>query len=282
MLRRFRNGWSLVKASGSVLMQDKELLVFPVLSGIAVVLVSASFFGVGILTGLQEAFEGGEVAFDGLGTIVGILYYMILYTVIFFFNAALVGAALIRLEGGDPTVGDGFRIATDKIGPIIGYAALAASVGMLVRAISERSQWLGRMVAGLIGTAWTLSTFLVVPILVTKDVDPWTAVKESATLFKQTWGEQVAGNASIGLAFLPIYLFVFILGAAGVAAAASVSVALAVAMAMSMIGAILFLALINSALSTVYQAVLYKFATTGEVPMGFDSRSISEAFVPKR
>jgi len=282
MLQRFRNGWSLVKASGSVLAQDKELLLFPVLSGLAVVAVSASFFGVGLLTGLQEAFEGGDVAFDGIGTVVGILYYMVLYTVIFFFNAALVGAAMIRLNGGDPTVADGFRIATDKIGPIIGYAALAASVGMLVRAISERSQWLGRMVAGLIGTAWTLSTFLVVPILVTKDVDPWTAVKESATLFKQTWGEQVAGNASIGLVFLPVYLLVFILGIVGIAAAASVSPILAVAIGCSMVGAILFVALINSALSTVYQAALYQFATTGEVPMGFDSRTISEAFVSKR
>ena len=278
MIERFRNGWALVKASAGVLMQDRELLLFPALSGIAVALVSASFFGIGILTGLQESFEGGEFAFEGIGTVVGILYYMVLYTVIFFFNAALVGASLIRLQGGDPTVADGFRIATEKIGPIIGYAALAASVGMFVRALSERSQWLGRMVAGLIGTGWTLATFLVVPVLVSKDVDPWTAVKESASLFKRTWGEQVIGNASIGLAFFPIYLLVALLGIAGIALAAQIAPALAIVAIVSMIGAFLFLALINSALSTVYQAVLYQYATTGEVPGGFPEDVLGEAF----
>ena len=279
MIERFRNGWALVKASGRVLMQDRELLIFPALSGLAVVMVSASFFGVGLLTGFQEALADGEMTFEGgMGTIVGILYYIVLYTVIFFFNAALIGAALIRLEGGDPTIADGFRIATEKIGPIIGYAALAASVGMLLRAVSERSQWLGRMVAGLIGTAWSLATFLVVPILVTKDVDPWTAVKESATLFRQTWGEQVIGTASIGLAFLPIYLGIVAIGVLGIMIGASLSPWIAVAAAMSMIGAILFAALINSALSTVYQAALYHFATTGEVPTGYEGTSFQEAF----
>ena len=282
MIERFRNGWSLVKASGHVLMQDRELLIFPVLSGLAVVMVSASFFGVGLLTGFQEAFADGEMTFEGpMGTIVGILYYLVLYTVIFFFNAALVGAALIRLDGGDPTVADGFRIATEKIGPIIGYAALAASVGMLLRALSERSQWLGRLVAGLIGTAWSLSTFLTVPILVTKDVDPWTAVKESASLFRKTWGEQVVGTASIGLAFVPVYLGIVLLGVAGIALGASLSPWIAVAAGISMVGAILFAALINSALSTVYQAALYRFATTGEVPTGYEGTAFQTAFRAK-
>ncbi len=283
MIERFRNGWSLVKASGHVLMLDRELLVFPFLSGLACVLVSASFFGVGLLTGLQEAFVGeaaGTLA-SAIGTVVGIVYYLVLYTVIFFFNAALVGAALIRLNGGDPTVGDGFRIATDRIGPIIGYAALAASVGMLLRAISERSAWLGRLVAGIIGTGWTLATFLVVPILVTKEVDPWTAVKESATLFKSTWGEQVAGNFSIGLVFLPIYLVLIALAALGIGLTASVSPVLAVVVGISAVGALVFTVLVSSALSTIYQAALYQYATTGAVPAGFETAGIDRAFVDR-
>ena len=100
---------------------------------------------------------------------------------IFFCNTALVGAALIRLRGGDPTVADGFRIAASRVGPILGYALIAATVGMVLRAISERSGFLGRLVVSLVGFAWNLATFLVVPVLVVEDVGPIEAVQRSAS-----------------------------------------------------------------------------------------------------
>lgn len=37
---------------------------------------------------------------------------------------AMQGAAMIRLEGGDPTVADGLRTARSKLGVILGYAVL--------------------------------------------------------------------------------------------------------------------------------------------------------------
>ena len=43
MFERFSRSWSLVKASADVLRQDKELLVFPLLSTIAALLVAATF-----------------------------------------------------------------------------------------------------------------------------------------------------------------------------------------------------------------------------------------------
>ena len=105
---------------------------------------------------------------------------------IFYFNAALVGAAMIRLEGGDPTVSDGLRIANSKLGAILGYAAIAATVGIVLRMIEERLGIVGRWVVGLLGVAFTLATFLVVPLLVSRNIGPVDAVKESATLLKKT------------------------------------------------------------------------------------------------
>ena len=280
MLERFRNSWSLVKASGRVLKQDPELMVFPVLSGIALTLVGASFFGVGILTGLQEAsVSGGEV--PGIGWLVGFLFYFVTYTIMFFFNAAMVGAAMIRLDGGDPTVADGFRIATEKIGTIIGYAVLAATVGMLIRMITERSKTLGRIVAGLMGTAWSLASYLAVPVLVSRDVAPLEAVQESAALFRRTWGEQVVGNASVSLVFFPIFLAILFLGIVGIGLTANVSAALAILTGVSMVGALVFTGLVSSAISTIYSAVLYRYAMTGEVPGTFDSRIVQSAYRPK-
>ena len=168
-MSRMGNSWAVMKASARVLRLDSELLVFPLLSGLAVVLMTASFVGPIIYFGGFEALgaleDPGYLAYAG-----GFMYYLFLYTVIFFFNTGLVGATLIRLDGGDPTVGDGIRIAFKKLPTILEYAALSATVGVVLRAIEERVGFLGRIVVGFIGISWTLITYLTVPVLVTRDV----------------------------------------------------------------------------------------------------------------
>ena len=280
MAGKISNSFALVKASGRVLMADKELLVFPLISGVTSLLVAATFFVPTFMLGWFESMaEGGS---RGLGYALMFLFYLAQYTVIFFFNTALVGAALIRLEGGDPTVKDGLRIAFDRLGVIVEYAALAATVGMILRFLSERAGFIGRIVIGLVGMAWTLATFMVVPVLVTRNVGPLDAVKESAGLFRRTWGEQVVGGAGMGLvtflAFCSLALFAF---PALVLAAPLGPAALIVVGALFASGAI-FLALAASALNGIYAAALYRYATTGEAGYGFDTRLLAQAFVQKR
>ena len=89
-----------------------------------------------------------------------------------------------RLEGRSSP--DGLAIASKRMGSILGYAAIAATVGMVLRFIAERAGFLGRIITGFIGLAWTLTTYLTVPILVTKDIGPVDAVKESVAIFKRT------------------------------------------------------------------------------------------------
>ena len=128
-MSKISNSWKMMKASATVLRLDPELLIFPLLSGIATILVTATFvvpFAV-IGEGFGALEQMGEDP-GYLGYVVGFLYYLVLYTVIFFFNTALVGAAMIRLEGGDPTVADGLNIAFGKIGVLLEYAAIAATV----------------------------------------------------------------------------------------------------------------------------------------------------------
>src|SRR5258706_5215313 len=141
--------------------------------------------GLGALDGLSgHSNDGISAAYYA----VAFLFYFSQYFVIFFFNAALVGAAMIRLDGGDPSFGDGIRVATSRIGVIAGYALIAATVGMILRAIQERVGFIGRLVVGLIDMGWSLATYLVVPGLVARDGGPLDAVQESAALFKKTWG----------------------------------------------------------------------------------------------
>ena len=134
-----------------VLRSDKELLVFPLISALVTLLVAASFvlpmFGLGMFTQFETESGGMPAAFYP----VLFCFYLVQYFVIFFFNTALVGAAMIRLDGGDPTVSDGFRIARGKWMTILGYAAIAATVGMLLRALEQKAGFLGRIVIGFIG-----------------------------------------------------------------------------------------------------------------------------------
>src|SRR5690606_11314536 len=166
---RLERSWTLVKASAAVLRSDRELLVFPLLSAICTMIVAASFIVPMAATG-----SFARLADDGATpywlVVPGFLFYLVQYFVIFFFNAALVGAARIRLDAGDPTVADGFRFAASRWQQILMYAALAATVGMVLRAIQERSGLIGRWIAGLFGLAWTVATFLVVPILVDREI----------------------------------------------------------------------------------------------------------------
>ena len=278
MAGKLSNSFELVKASAGVLKQDKELLLFPMISGVAAILVMATFFVPAWFLGVLETLEGGSV----IGYLFLFAFYLVQYTVVFFFNTALVGAALIRLDGGDPTVADGLNIAIAKLPKIIGYAAIAATVGMVLRALSERLGFVSQLVIGFLGMAWSLMTFMVVPVLVTRDIGPIDAVKESAALFKKTWGEQVVGNAGLGLAFFVMFTSWAVFAAIFFALAGAVAPVAIIPLLIVFAGGFLFLMVAASAMSGIYSAALYRYAVTGQSFGTFETTLLEGAFRPKR
>ena len=279
MFKKLENSWGLVKASARVLSSDTELLIFPAVSGLALVLVSASFF-------LPMAFLGSGIsslAQGGIGVVgfaVLFLFYLSQYFIIIFFNAALIGAASIRLNGGDPTLSDGLRIAWSRVGSIFGYALIAATVGMILKAMRERGGWLSKIVLSMVGMAWNLATFLVVPVLVSRDLGPVEAIQESARTLKRTWGEQIAGNLGLGFVFILLNVALAVVAVpVMILAVGSGQMALIVMAAVIFGGSFLVLNLVQSALAGIYQAALYRFATTGEAGWGFEQSTLRSAFV---
>ncbi|MCI4569399.1 DUF6159 family protein [Lysobacter sp. CFH 32150] len=276
MFDKFSRSWELVKASAAVLRSDKELMLFPVISTIATLVVLATF---AIPTFAFRLFEGGVGAF---GVVWAFLFYFCQYSVIIFFNCALVGAAMIRLDGGDPTLKDGFDAAKSRIGPILGYAAIAATVGVILQSLKNRdNNFIVRMIGSGLGVAWTLATFLVVPVLVSQDVGPIDALKKSVGLLKRTWGENAIGNVGIGLAFGLIMFAVILAGMALAFAMAQISSVLAIAVAVVFVIAVLLLGVYQAALSGIYSAALYRYATDHKVPAGFEGAQLEHAFAAK-
>lgn len=266
----------LARASFSVLRSDKELLIFPLVSFVALVVVTIGFAVPFVLMG---GIPHSDQQVNPAAYVLAFVFYVVTYTVTFFFNTALVGAALIRLDGGDPTLRDGFRIAFSRLPQIIGYALIAATVGMILRVIAERAAFVGQIVAGIIGVAWSVTTFLVVPVLAVEGVGPIEAIRRSGGLLRKTWGEQIVGNVGIGVVFGLAFIIVAFVGALLLVALAKASGAAAV-MAGIMVLMVLLggIALIGSAVSGIYVASVYRYATKGDGGAKFSPEVLSGAF----
>lgn len=284
MIERLSNGWELVKASWGVLQADKELIVFPILSAVAVLLASLAFLAPILLAGAADylLFDAGDGS-GALTLLVGFAFYFVQYFIILFANSALIGAALIRLEGGDPTVADGVRIAWGHLPSILGYALIASTVGMILRALSRSQKGVGRLVGSILGVAWNLATFLVLPVLIVEDLGPIAGIKRSAQLLRSTWGEQITGNVSIAGLFLiaGLGLTLLIMAPAVYLSANVGSLFLGLGVA-ALIPLFLLLALLNSTLSGIFAAAVYRFATKGEAGSFFAPALVERAFRPAR
>ena len=280
---KISNTWELVKQSFAILREDEELLLLPILSAISCIVVTLSLLAGSGLFFLPEikaaiAEHGGWHPSNNLIFGAMFVFYLANYFVIIFFNTALVSAASIRLEGGDPTVRDGLRAAWNRVGVIFQWALVAATVGMILRMIEERSSLIGRLVAGLVGIAWTLATFFVVPVLAFENLGPIEALKRSARLFRSNWGEQVVGTFSFGLIFFLLALPGMLLPVLGGAIGGGTGVTLGIC---AMVLYFIFLSVVSASTHGIFVAALYRYATKGEISSGFSQNTLASAWQPK-
>src|SRR5881392_1664775 len=259
---RLRIGWQLTKVSLSILRREKGLILLPFLSLLTTGVAWILFF-LGIFSFVPNPTNpfGSVFFYAGLAVV-----YFITFFVSIYFNAAVMGAAMIRLNGGDPTISDGLKVANENLRRIAGWALLSATVGLILRAIAERFGVIGRIVAGFAGVAWGIATYLVVPVLIFEKIGPWAAVKRSGSLLRKTWGEAAGGYLTLGAIFvllaLPGILFFIVGGLVGGI------VGLIVAGAMAVVYW-LILGLLGAAAQSILVTALYRYATTGKLGFGF-------------
>jgi hypothetical protein len=277
---RFARSWDLAKTSLSVVKQDKELLWMPVLSGLATLLTVMAVAGVGFASGVWPEATNADGTANLPGLVLAFLGYVLLAFVTLFFNAAVVAGASERLRGGDPTVGSALKAAAAKAGRLLAWAAVVATVNVILQAIRERSGALGRILAGLAGMAWNLATFFMVPILLFEDAPLGASVKRSGGLFRQTWGEAVLGQGGLGLAGFLFGLLAVVVGLLAVMLLAPLGVVgLVLGVAILVVG-VLGVTALFSVLDGVYKAALYRYATTGRAD-GFSAQQLGGAFTPR-
>ena len=279
---RISNGWELAKESWGVLRMDKELIAFPLFSGIAGLLVFASFAVPLWSTGYLDALSDDPNAFqDPIAWVISFAFYFVNYFVIVFFNSALIACAVKRFRGGDPTLAYGFQASMQRLPQIAGWALVSATVGILLRAIEQSNERAGQIAAALLGMAWSIATYFVVPVLVVEGVGPIEAIKRSGSVLKRTWGEAISANFGIGfigfLASLPAIALI-LLGAYVIGQA---SAALGIILIVVGILGLMLVGLISSALDAIVLAALYLYANDGDIPGQFNTRLLRQAFATR-
>ncbi len=283
-LGRWGRSKQLAKTSWGVLKQDPELLWLTVL-GLVFAIVGLLIGGLIALIGGMAAASGTEGWWEpngGVLFIAGFVGILLAGISNVFFHGALVHGALDRLSGGDPTVKSAIAGARGRFGLLVGWAIISVIFAMIMQAIRDRGGFIAGLFTWLAEAAWAVISFLVLPVIIVERKGPFASLKRSMQLLKETWGENLIGQVGIGLvgfvAALPGILVGGLIIWVGSAASIIPLVWLGVVL---LVLWVLGVSLFFSALKSVYQAVLYRYATGNEVAEGFETLAIEEAFISK-
>ncbi|MCV0428148.1 MAG: DUF6159 family protein [Roseibium sp.] len=275
---------TLAGACWKVLKLDKEMLLFPIMSTLALFAVIGSgawavYEMPELMAFFQALFDQAQPDQDPRVWALIFVFMFINYFIMIFFNAGLLTCALIRFAGGDPTVMDGLRSSVRRLPQILVWALVTAIVGWILQIVESRLKGLGKFFISLLGAGWAVATYFAVPILVVDGVGPVTAIKRSVQAIRKTWGEALMGHVGLG-----VLNFIFMLVAVPLVFAGMTMYAQSPVLGSSLITVAIVIALagalVVTTLSAILRAALYIYAIEGEVPANFDSRLIRSAFQP--
>ncbi len=274
---RFANTWRLTKTSWSLLKQDRELLWLPILSMASIVAILAAASVVGVVTGSFDTDQGAE-GISGSAAALGLVFAFLATATVVFFEGALVAGAHERMTGGDPTVRSAMSKAAARLPSLLGWALITMTVGLVLRFLRERLGWVGQMLTFLAEAAWGVATYLVVPAIIIDDYRSFAGVKQSMSLVRRTWGENLISQAGFGLLgfvlSLPIVLVAVLIGALVPGVGAIIGIVLGVV-------GVLTVVVVVSALGLYFKTALYEYATDGAAHGGYDTNQMRASFQAK-
>jgi hypothetical protein len=270
---RLSNGWKVAKASFSVLNAHKELIIFPVLSGLSILLVLGSFVTAVLYRAGWDTHNIPDL--NGAVQILLIfLFYIFNYFVIIFFNMALMHCAKLFFEGEEVSIAKGLRFSAGRAGAIFSWVIFAATVGVVLKIIQDNLGWLGQLLTGLAGFAWSVTTFFVIPVIAYEHIGPLEAMKHSAKIMKEKWGEGIGANFSIGFVMFFVFL---VIAVAAMAISALVNEQAGIVMFVA--GALLVM-LLGSTLHNIFICAIYLHIDERDNPH-IDQQLLDDLFVEK-
>src|ERR1700761_7314512 len=273
-MKRIRRGWALTKKSWALLNGHRELVRFPLYGGIATIVLGLVFLGPGAFALDKHSY--------GIGIPLIVIGIYVLTVIGIYFSVGLAACADLIFRGENATVADGMAVARSRLPEICGWAALSTAVGLVIGLIENQGGVFGEIAGRLIGTAWSLVTFLSVPVIAIEGTGPFATLKRSGALFKERWGQQITGNLAIGGAvFLLGVLPALVLIVVGFVIWPTTGIGGGV---LVVLGALILCValLISKALSGIFGVALYRYALDGQVVGGFTQEDLESAVKQKR
>lgn len=241
-------GWQIAINALKVLGANKQLIIFPILSGLTILMVISSFFfGITFTKGFAGIDEQNTVTIYGLI----FLFYMVSYFIVVFFNMALIHCTTLYFKGEEASISKGINFSFSRIWLIFSWAVFAATIGTLLKILQDNLGQIGKFVISILGFAWSAATFFAVPVIAYEKLMPLDATKRSFTILKEKWGQSVVANFSFGLLTLLAFL---VLGIAAIAVSELINMELGIALFAVGVGII---AIITSAIKTIIISAAY-------------------------
>lgn len=305
---KFQRSWILFKSSVQIILQNKLLLIFPVLTLVLSFLILLFFLapvalqqtghsygeldhwsavGRTLFSSTPPQAPGGseELHLKPVGLVYTYALYFVCMFLATFFNVAFYHEILAALKGGAVSLSRGLAFALSRWKSILLWSLFAGVVGAIIRAIEEKLSFVGRFIVGLLGTAWSVACVFVIPVIVVEEAtaNPLNMLKRSALTLKQTWGESLIGY--VGLQFGSLLIFFASLFWFGVAIFLSVKLdnfwILAAAGASWLVGITAFVYL-TSVAGQVYRCALFLYATEGTIPEPYNLELLQMAWKTKK
>jgi len=263
VLQRFKTGLILTRDSLAVLRNHPDLVLFPLISGLATLL-----FGVVLYL---TVFVGGVLG-GGLEYVALFGLYFVTTFVASFFTAALVSSVEDAFHNRNPTLRGGIAAAWNKKTELAVWSVISAVVGVLLRSLERSDSALSRIIAGFFALGWTITTFFVIPVIVFEDVSVSEMFSKSAGTFRETWGETFSSTLGIGL----IQFALWVVGMALVVAVGGLLFTILPAVGTSTVilggvGLTICVYLIGQTVQGIAKTALYVYAAEGLIPSEFDN-----------
>ncbi len=271
---RLNSGWKITMNSFSILKKNKQLIIFPVLSGISLLMVTGVFvLGIMGAAGWDVDYINTDNAVINYAILFG--FYFFNYFIIVFFNMALIHCSKLYFQGEEVSVNAGLRFSLGRIGAILSWSLFAATVGTILKIIQENTGIIGKIITGLLGIVWGITTFFVVPVIAYEKLGPVAALKRSTAMMKAKWGESLSSTFSLGL----IRMIVFLIAAVPIfLVAVYINTILGITLAI-IIGFLVFA--VFSAAETIFISSVYH-NITGDIQEHLDQQMVDNLFVVKK
>ena len=313
-MNKFERSWLLLKTSLRVMFQNKKLLIFPMVISVLTLGIVLFFLAPVALrptgysytqpehwekigSGLLENTETGSVTIGDHNStsrsarvewhisreaaLYGVGLYLLAMYFATFFNVAFYHEILAALRGESVSITRGLFFACRRWHAILLWSLFAGLVGVLIRVIEERLGFIGRIIAGFLGTVWSVASLFVIPAIAyhTEAVNPLRLLRESANAIRDTWGETLIGYVGLSFANLLILLLSIILMTAAVVVSALWQNYWIIAVASVVwIGGLCCWGYLSNVASQMYKGALYLYANERTIPTPYSEELLDSAW----